>query len=149
MAGGAAFGLEELLAALGVLVELVGVGRGLEGFDVEGEGVELLVAVAGACFGAEAGQAGLKVAVVAEGVHAFVENGVAHDVPDAAVAHQAGGIQVFDVRDPTSDGTRTGWVSWFPGVGTRLAACRSKSRMYSSLVRIFSNCSLLITQGAP
>ena len=47
---GAAFVGEDFLAADRGSVELVGVGWGLEGVEVEGEGVELLVAVAPADF---------------------------------------------------------------------------------------------------
>jgi hypothetical protein len=50
MAAVAAFAGEEFFTADCAVVELVGIGWGLEGIDIEGEGVELLVAVAAADF---------------------------------------------------------------------------------------------------
>ena len=116
VADGTALFFEYLLAALGVVIELVGVRRRLERLDVEGEGVELLVAVASAFFGAEGGGAGtrLEVTVVRQCVETFVDNGVAHDVADAAVADQAGGIEVVMSAMPTREGIRTGWDQLVP-----------------------------------
>ena len=43
-----------------------------------------------------------------KGVESLVEDGVAHDVGDAAVAHEAGGVEVVDVGDADEGGDADG-----------------------------------------
>lgn len=93
VAGAAAGALEDGLATGGEGGVLVGIGRGLEGVDVERQGVELGVAVADAGSGAD---------------HVLDEGGVAHEVADGLLANEAGVIEEAAFADTDDVGDLRG-----------------------------------------
>ena len=131
MTGVAPFALEHLLAAPGQRVEPVGIGRRLERVNVERERKELLVAIPGSNSLCEESSSrlpdtsrpcGNEIAVARQHVHTLIEGGVAHQVGDAPVPHQAAGIQVAPIFDPDQVGELRG------GKGARALTGEDASR---------------------
>jgi hypothetical protein len=95
----AALLLKYVLAVAGLVVERIWVWWWFERVKVEGEGVELLVAVAGSFFGAESRRplAWLEIPEACHCVQSLVDDGVSHDVADGTVTHEPSRIQILDI----------------------------------------------------